>query len=171
MPKSMQVGTDGPVYFTYPFSVKCTGACSDAVPEAISRFYDNVFVNGSGSVPSGPTLSTCSLSVAADAPLELGVNESYSLSVSSKGCFIQSANQWGALHALESLSQLLFWTPYENTYSVRNTSVVIEDEPRFAWRGLLIDTARHYLEPSAINRTLMAMAANRFNTLHLHVVE
>lgn len=59
---------------------------------------------------------------------------------------ITAANQWGALHALESFSQLVTWVPGGSPeYSITNASIQITDAPRFRWRGMLIDTSRHYL--------------------------
>lgn len=172
MPKEMKVDASaGPVYISGDFQVDCQGLCADPITDALFRFQQNVFVNGTPSAVPSPALSKCTMNVYKDEPLALGTNESYTLSISSSGCTITAPNQWGALYSLEVLSQLIFWTPEENTYSVRNGSVTINDEPRFPWRGLMIDTARHYLTPDSIRQTIMAMAANRMNTLHVHVVE
>jgi len=171
MPKSMKTEAAAPVYFGGDFDVECEGHCQDPIPDAITRFKNNLFVNGTPSAVPSPSLSRCYINVTSSMPLALGVDEGYSLDLTADMCQIHAATQWGALHSLEVLSQLIFWTPEENTYSVRNGSVSIDDEPRFEWRGLMLDTARHYLEPKAIERTIMAMAANRMNTLHLHVVE
>jgi hexosaminidase len=47
----------------------------------------------------------------------------------------------------------------------------IDDGPRFSWRGLLIDVARHFIPVSALTRTLDAMALFKLNVLHLHLTD
>ena len=75
--------------------------------------------------------------------------------------------EWGVLHALETLSQLLH--PIRNQLSFNNTQV--EDFPRFGYRGLLIDTSRHFLPVSMIKATISAMSWNKMNVLHWHIVD
>lgn len=48
---------------------------------------------------------------------------------------------------------------------------VVTDAPRYVWRGLLIDSSRHFLTVSAIKATLDAMSMNKLNTLHWHLVD
>ena len=47
----------------------------------------------------------------------------------------------------------------------------VQDAPRFKWRGLMLDTARHYMPPEAIEQLLSLMAANKLNVLHMHLVD
>jgi len=95
------------------------------------------------------------------------MKESYSLSVqpSSK---LQSDSIWGILRGLETFSQLLWAGP---TGEVMVNSTVIEDEPRFSHRGLLIDSARHYLPLYTVYQVLDGMAYNKMNVLHWHIVD
>lgn len=147
-----------------------------------------VYGHGAGEQPPVPTvmvpadvpvLSMLSVLVTDDVPLALGVDESYSLSVPSDGSAakLTAKTQWGALRGLETFSQLVKWAPAfatgapADTYTIANASVSIADTPRFQWRGLLLDTSRHYLHVDTIMRTLDAMAWNKFNTLHWHVVD
>jgi hexosaminidase len=50
-------------------------------------------------------------------------------------------------------------------------SVEINDEPRFPWRGLLIDVSRHFMPVEVIKRNLDGMAAVKLNVLHLHLTD
>ena len=50
-------------------------------------------------------------------------------------------------------------------------AVAIDDAPRFPWRGLLIDVARHWIPVDAIKRNLDGMAAVKLNVLHLHLTD
>ncbi len=80
---------------------------------------------------------------------------------------ITAPNQWGALHGLESFSQLVTWAPRGPVeYFIPNTPISIEDAPRFKWRGALIDSSRHYLSVATILRTIDALSYNKLNILH-----
>lgn len=50
-----------------------------------------------------------------------------------------------------------------------NDSTVIEDSPRFSYRGLLIDTARHYIPVPILKKQIDAMSYNKFNVFHWYV--
>ena len=49
--------------------------------------------------------------------------------------------------------------------------IEIEDEPLFEYRGILIDTSRHFLPIRLIKETIDAMMYNKFNILHWHIVD
>lgn len=94
--------------------------------------------------------------------------ESYRLSVSSGQALLRAENVWGALRGLESLSQLVYQDGY-GAYYINKTE--IEDFPRFPFRGLLLDTSRHYLPVNAILETLDAMSYTKLNVFHWHIVD
>ncbi len=54
----------------------------------------------------------------------------------------------------------VFWSPLK-----------IRDAPRYPWRGLMVDSARHYLSVPLLERTIDSMAAMKLNTLHWHIVD
>ncbi|XP_055048248.2 beta-hexosaminidase subunit alpha isoform X2 [Misgurnus anguillicaudatus] len=95
-------------------------------------------------------------------------DESYNLSVSESQALLKSVSVWGALRGLESLSQLVYQDDY-GSYFINKTEIV--DFPRFAFRGLLLDTSRHYLPLHAILKTLDAMSYSKFNVFHWHIVD
>ncbi|KAK7084802.1 hypothetical protein SK128_004139 [Halocaridina rubra] len=101
----------------------------------------------------------------------LGMDEQYSLKIDTpddpgKGTLI-SESIWGMLRGLESFSQLLI--PDGSAYTINSTQIT--DYPRFRHRGLLIDSARHYLPKSKLLETVDLLGMNKFNVLHWHIVD
>ncbi|KAA0717167.1 Beta-hexosaminidase subunit beta [Triplophysa tibetana] len=95
-------------------------------------------------------------------------DESYELSVDQPSAVLKAPTVWGALRGLETFSQLI----YEDDYGANNINkTVISDFPRFAHRGVLLDTSRHYLPLKVILANLEAMAINKLNVFHWHIVD
>jgi hexosaminidase len=97
--------------------------------------------------------------------LGLGADERYKISVAGGRVRIQAASSTGVLRALATFAQLA--EPAGSGW--RFAAVRIEDHPRFAWRGLMIDTARHFVPVDALKRQLDAMELVKLNVLHLHL--
>ncbi|KAK5867346.1 hypothetical protein PBY51_011848 [Eleginops maclovinus] len=95
-------------------------------------------------------------------------SERYNLSVSAGKATLNAETVWGAVRGLESFSQLVYQDEF-GSYFVNKTE--IEDFPRFQFRGILLDTSRHYLPVPAILETLDAMAYSKFNVFHWHIVD
>jgi hexosaminidase len=95
--------------------------------------------------------------------------EAYKLDVSPKGVTIAAAQRAGLFYGAMSLWQLA--TPNEAKGPVAIPAATIEDAPRFAWRGLMVDSARHYQSIATLKATLDAMAAHKLNTFHWHLVD
>jgi hexosaminidase len=97
----------------------------------------------------------------------LDEEESYSLRVTSAGAEIDAPTEVGAMHGLETLIQLV--QPNGNRYAI--PAVTIRDTPRFPWRGLMVDSGRHFQPVAVIERTLDGMAAVKLNVFHWHLTE
>ena len=104
----------------------------------------------------------------ADAPLALFVDESYSLTVQAGAGTLSAPTIWGALRGLETWSQLVVRAA-DGAHLADEQ--IIEDAPQYAYRGLMIDTARHYLPLALIFATLDGMAYEKMNVLHWHAVD
>lgn len=76
---------------------------------------------------------------------------------------IQSGNEWGALTALGTLTQLVA----EGELEVAE----VQDTPHYPWRGVMIDTVRHFISLDTLKRTLEVMAFYKLNVLHLHLTD
>jgi len=98
---------------------------------------------------------------------EPGEDESYSLDVSSSGAKLHAANPLGTLHGLQTFLQLIAIEP--DGFSV--PALHIEDRPRFPWRGLMIDSGRHFIPLDVIKHNLDGMEAVKMNVFHWHLSE
>jgi len=98
---------------------------------------------------------------------ELGEDESYILDVTSTGAKLHAANPLGTLRGLQTFLQLIAITL--DGFSV--PALHIEDRPRFPWRGLMIDSGRHFIPLEVIKRNLDGMEAVKMNVFHWHLSE
>ncbi|WP_026714405.1 glycoside hydrolase family 20 protein [Flavobacterium daejeonense] len=101
--------------------------------------------------------------------------EAYKLDVTSKNIVITAKENAGFIYALETIRQLLP-TAIESKKTVANVNwsipnVNIVDEPRFQWRGLMLDLSRHFFDKSYIEATIDRLAMLKMNVLHLHLVD
>ena len=94
-------------------------------------------------------------------------DESYSLSVNNNEIMLSANSETGILYGLESLLQL---AKEENGQWIFPALNLI-DKPRYPWRGLMIDVARHWIPKKVILRNLDAMAAVKMNVFHWHLTE
>ncbi|XP_063548242.1 beta-hexosaminidase subunit alpha-like [Cydia strobilella] len=97
-----------------------------------------------------------------------GMDESYNLTVSDTAS-LTGHSIWGVLHGLESFLHLLYQSDDYESLLIQGTK--IHDYPRHPHRGLLLDTSRHYLRVSKLLTTLDAMAMNKLNVFHWHIVD
>ena len=102
--------------------------------------------------------------------------EAYRLSVTPKRINIAAATPAGFFYALQTLKQLM---PRNVMAGVRDESVkewrvpcvFIVDEPRFSWRGLMLDEGRHFYGKEEVKKIIDVMAAYKMNRFHWHLTE
>lgn len=97
----------------------------------------------------------------------LNMDESYSLEIADNKVRLNSANQYGMLRGLATLSQLLF----SSQQPLKLDNFKIYDEPTYPWRGLLFDGVRHFLPIADVKRTLRGLASAKFNVFHWHLTD
>ncbi|XP_019152467.1 PREDICTED: beta-hexosaminidase 3 [Ipomoea nil] len=107
--------------------------------------------------------------------LQHGIDESYHLTVpdigSSLYAYLRAQTVYGALHGLETFSQICQFDFTSRAFEVRQVPWTVLDQPRFPYRGLLIDTARHYLPLPVIKKVIDSMTYSKLNVLHWHIVD
>ncbi len=174
MPIPRQVeATSGKLLIDKNFTISLKGNASDFVYDRADDFLRRVagrtgiFIQQERIRPGMAKLdnATMLIKVTEQGSLKLGVDESYKLTVGENQIILKAQTSYGAIRGLETLIQ---WLNNDNK-GYFFSGVVINDSPRFPWRGLLIDPARHWLPVEVIKRNINGMAAVKMNVLHLHL--
>jgi hexosaminidase len=101
--------------------------------------------------------------------------EGYSLAVSPTGVTIIAATPAGLFYGGQTLRQLLPVAIFAKTRQAKINWIVpcckIEDQPRFAWRGYMLDYSRHFFDIEYTKHLLDAMAAQKLNVFHMHLTD
>jgi hexosaminidase len=156
--------------FSYVLSGDTGPRVNRAAERLIQRLETRTGVSMSELPAAQGTGTTLSVNVAtastADVP-QPGVDESYTLDVDAHHASLRAKTDIGALHGMETLLQLAEASGDGYAFP----GVHIEDAPRFPWRGLMLDSGRHFLPVANVLRTLDGMAAVKLNVLHWHLSE
>jgi len=167
MPASVQAGS-GQLPITQSFSVAVSGTHDASLDDSVQRFVTQLS-NQTG-IPFRPKAGvppTLQIHVdrGREAVQKLGEDESYSLTVSDSGAQLNAPTPLGALRGLATFLQLVQIGP--NGFAA--PAATIKDQPRFPWRGMLIDVSRHFIPIDVLKRNLDGMAAVKMNVLHWHL--
>ncbi|HEY0760375.1 MAG TPA: family 20 glycosylhydrolase [Acidisarcina sp.] len=95
----------------------------------------------------------------------LGEDESYRLEITAAAVHLTAPNPLGILHGMQTFLQLGTISPQGFTVP----AVIVDDHPRFPWRGLMIDVSRHFQPIEVIKRNLDGMEAVKLNVFHWHL--
>jgi len=170
-PSSVQEGS-GSLRVDASFTVGLTGYTEPRLERAVERFLGQLhrqtaLVLGTRAGDAGNATLVIHTDHASKAVQELGEDESYSLEVTAAGAKLSAANPLGILRGLQTFLQLVDVTPE----GFAAPAVTIKDQPRFAWRGLMIDVSRHFIPLEVLKRNLDGMAAVKLNVFHWHLSE
>ncbi len=172
MPSSVQMGT-ARLPVTQNFAVTLEGYKEPRLDRAVDRFLRELsrqtgmpLAQRTGD--SSKTVLSIRTDHASKEIQDLDEDESYTLQISNFGAKIHAANPLGAMHGLQTFLQLVEPAPLGG-FSVPN--LYIEDKPRYAWRGLMIDSCRHFIPLDATKRNLDGMEAVKMNVFHWHLSE
>ncbi len=155
------------------FSVSISQSTDPHLPRAVAIFLNDLRRH-TGSLPldfkydpSGNGQLQISADHASKTVQELGEDESYTLEIKSSAATLKAPTTLGAMRGLQTFLQLVQIT--SQGFAV--PAITIEDKPRFAWRGLMIDSGRHFMPIEVIKRNLDGMAAVKLNVFHWHLSE
>lgn len=159
-------------------SKRCTS--SPLFQQAFSRYTSRLGSSGSSSdtrrSDTGPSGVITAVEVCVtDDSEELGAetDESYAVAVPAAAtavATVTAATIFGAMHGLETLTQLTD-VRSNGAKTIRSAPVKISDAPRYSYRGLMIDSGRHFLPVAHIKRTIAAASMVKLNVIHWHMVD
>ena len=95
-------------------------------------------------------------------------SEGYEMTVTSKRATVTGSDRCGVMWGVQTVCQLL---ALDDGPAASLPAVTIRDRPRFAWRGLHLDVARHFFPVMFIERLLDLMALYKLNTFHWHLTD
>jgi hexosaminidase len=172
MPANVQLKT-GQLVIDASFTVGISGHSDAQLQRAVERFLDNLR-RQTGMPPLDMKVTDATQATlvvhsehASKAVQELGEDESYSLEISLTGTKLDAATTLGIMRGLETFLQLVQTT--SDGFAV--PAIAIQDQPRFPWRGLIIDVGRHFIPLDVLKRNLDGMAAVKLNVFHWHLSE
>jgi hexosaminidase len=167
-----------------------TSGSSDTLSQAFTRYHGITFPHVSSTADAKQILKNiiekdtaemvrasplASLTVTvedldASAP-QLETDESYNLTIPADGtpATLTAKTIYGAMHGLETFSQLVHFDFDTETYIIENTPWSIQDVPRFPHRGLMMDTARHFETLQSIRDMIDSLVYAKMNVLHWHM--
>jgi hexosaminidase len=101
--------------------------------------------------------------------------EEYSIDITKKKCIVQANGYNGFLYAVMTLKQLMpvaiFSDDLDPNQAFLMPCVSIKDSPRFAYRGFMLDCARHFFSVEEVKKCLDVMALYKINRLHWHLTD
>lgn len=164
MPRKIDV-QDGRLGLDGPLETAVDGCSSTLVTSGLKRFARD-YATILGTSLSGPRVPLHIHCKAQDRQLlTVEAREAYELTISPGGVAIEADGETGVLRALATLRQVIG----RDAAGANAPLLHVEDAPRFAWRGLMIDTVRHFMSIAAIKRQIDAMELAKLNVLHLHL--
>src|SRR5216110_3225788 len=171
LPANVQPGT-GSLRVDSAFSVAFTGYTEPRLERASERFLRQLARQTGLPLALKPSKTGKATFViqtdhASKEIQEVGEDESYILDVSTASGRLRATTPLGTMHGLQTFLQLVDVSP--DGFAV--PAVTIQDKPRFPWRGLMIDSARHLIPLDVIHRNLDGMEAVKMNVFHWHLSE
>ncbi len=171
VPASVQSGT-GSLRVDSSFSVALSGHTEPRLDRAVARFLRQLARQTALPLSLKPVKAAKATLVvqtdhASKEIQEVGEDESYVLEVGANGAKLTAPTVLGTLRGLQTFLQLVDVSPD----GFAAPSVTIQDKPRFPWRGLMIDSARHFIPLEVIRRNLDGMEAVKMNVFHWHLSE
>ena len=164
-PKEISVG-EGSLVLPQAFTVKADGLSQEMAAE-ITKFASALKASTGIEIGQGPELIT----VGTDSSI---APEGYSLNVTADGIEIKASSAAGLYYAFQTIKKVLpanvaAGVMIDGQYSL--PVIQVNDEPRYPWRGMEIDCARHFFELDELKKMIDVMATYKMNRFHWHLTD
>jgi hexosaminidase len=134
---------------------------------ALRKLLSEYLQPASQAAPNVTGQSAGTIELRLDGDSTLG-DEGYELSITPGSILLLAKYPAGLFYGIQTLRQLLPPNPSETTSL---PAVSIRDTPRFPWRGVMLDVARHFFGVEAVKRTIDLISHYKLNRLHLHLTD
>lgn len=98
-------------------------------------------------------------------------DEGYRLIIDENTVEIQGKSAAGVFYGLQSLRQLMPMEGWKGAKSFKIPAVIIEDAPRFKWRGAMLDVCRNFMPKEFIKKYIDVLAMHKMNSFHWHLTD
>jgi len=166
-PREVRDGRGQLVLGNATLALQVRGSCSADIHAAYGEFVNT----WGGDLDSGSVAVRVNCEFSRDHLPVVKMNEHYRLCIDTEGIHIDAQENAGLLRALSTLQQILAQARAVDRRSLALPCLTIDDSPRYPWRGLMLDCARHFLPLDDLLRTLRGMAFFKLNVLHLHLTD
>lgn len=117
--------------------------------------------------PSSRSKSSNYIKLAIDPALKTKAKGAYNFVVTSRGITINGRDKAGVFYGIQTLRQLL---PLKGK-TAKIKAQTINDEPRYKWRGMMLDVSRYFMDADYVKRYIDMMAMHKLNTFHWHLID
>ncbi|MEZ4828621.1 MAG: family 20 glycosylhydrolase [Bacteroidia bacterium] len=166
--------TEGKFRLDRKFNLTISGNYHSRIFGAATRFLRRLdgragvfFEQGFITEDNLPYPAAMTITVKSPGEVNLYMDEVYELEIKPHEVHLLANTDIGAIRGMETLLQLLDADDSGWFFPC----LLIQDRPRFAWRGLLIDVARHFLPVEKIKQNIDGLAAVKMNVLHFHLTD
>jgi hexosaminidase len=157
---------------SYSFSKNTTILIEEEAQKPAAKYLSDLFENAAGyALPFSETAKNASIILMKDASLKL---EAYHLEVTPKKIIIKANDAAGYFYGVQTIRQLLPSNIEKKANKEQDwilPSIVINDAPRFSWRGMHMDFSRHFFSIDEVKTFLDYMALYKLNTYHMHLTD
>lgn len=175
--EKLNKATSAPLVFPTPQFIK-VGRGHFKVPSTLSCFVSDDFQAGLDFMKKSSLGKQLNLVISEEKSAQFVVkkvvglkNEAYRLSVTKQGIRIESSSTAGAFYALQSLISMIKPEMYFAQADLEIPIVNVVDEPRYSYRGFMMDIARNFKDKSTILKYLDLMASYKLNIFHFHFID
>lgn len=153
------------------FAFRSPGQAPETLRAAFERYFDTTFPHVATTTHADLSFLDVTVDDLDESHPQLETDETYTLAIDKNGAQLHAKTIYGAMHGLETFSQLVFFDFESQSYQIKGCPWAIDDAPRFAHRGLMIDSARHFETLASIKAIIRSLPYAKINVLHWHMVD
>lgn len=156
---------------TFSFDKQTVIAVSDEQQRVVAETFTSLFTHSAGFTPEVKIASEGDVLFSVDTTMK---PDAYELNISSDKVVIKAADTKGFFYALQNIRLMLpasieGQTKAEDSWTI--PTVTVKDEPRFAYRGFMLDVARYFVPKEEVIRMIDCISMLKINRLHLHLTD